>query len=87
MQLIVTSSGDVRCIYGESIDLAQLGELSIRRGSHVEPDPKGQWLADLGPVNGPVLGPFASRIQALAAEEVWLLANWLASAATDASSR
>ena len=45
MQLIVTPSGDLRCIYGEAIELAQLGQLTIRRGSHVEPDSNGQWLA------------------------------------------
>jgi hypothetical protein len=84
MQLVITPSGDVRCIYGEAIDLAQLGPVTIRRGSHVEPASQGLWLADLGPVNGPVLGPFACRSQALAAEEVWLAANWLAAAATDA---
>ena len=76
MQLIIAPSGQSRCIYGEAIDLAQIGQLTIRRGSHVEPDSKGQWLADLGPVGGPVLGPFASRSQALAAEEAWLSA-WL----------
>ena len=78
MQLIFLPGGEVRCVYGESIDLTQLGSLSIRRGSHVEPDSVGQWLADLAPVNGPVLGPFASRSQALTAEADWLVAHWLA---------
>lgn len=77
MQLLVLPGGEVRCVYGETIELAQLGSLTIRRGSHVEPDSAGQWLADLGPIDGPVLGPFASRSQALAAETDWLLANWL----------
>jgi hypothetical protein len=77
MQLVITPCGEVRCVYGETIDLAQLGSLAIHRGSHVEPDSVGQWLADLKPVNGPVLGPFASRSQALAAEADWLVANWL----------
>jgi hypothetical protein len=77
MQLLVLLGGEVRCVYGETIDLAQLGSLTIRRGSHVEPDSAGQWLADLGPIHGPVLGPFASRSQALAAETDWLVAHWL----------
>ena len=77
MQIVITASGEVRCLYGEAINLSQLGQLSIRRGSHVEPDAKGQWLVDLAPIRGPVLGPFASRSQALAAEETWLLAHWL----------
>jgi hypothetical protein len=81
MQLIVSSSGQVRCIYGEAIDLAQLGRLIIRRGSHVEPNALGQWIADLQPIGGPRLGPFANRSTALAAEEAWLLTHWLIPAA------
>jgi len=81
MQLLVTSSGEVRCVYNEAIDLAQLGRLFIRRGSYVDPDSHGQWIADLRPVGGPPLGPFASRSTALAAEEAWLVAHWLISAA------
>ena len=50
MQLVITSGGQVRCLYCETIDLAQLGRLAIRRGSYVEPDSQGQWLADLTPV-------------------------------------
>lgn len=77
MQLIIASTGDARCIYDETIDLASLGLLDIRRGSHVEPDSDGQWLADLSPVSGPKLGPFSARSQALDAEVAWLEANWL----------
>ena len=35
----------------------------------------GQWWADLLPVQGPVLGPFATNTEALAAEKAWLLAH------------
>jgi hypothetical protein len=72
MQLLITSAGAVHCLYGEAIDLAVLGELSIRRASHVEPDAAGRWHADLSPVNGPRLGPFERRSEALAAESRWL---------------
>ena len=47
MQLIVETHGSVRCLYGEAIDLTQLGTVEITRGSHVEPGTKGQWLVDL----------------------------------------
>jgi len=77
MQLVVESSGTIRCLYDETIPLASLGKLSIRRGSHVEPDEQGRWLADLSPVRGPVLGPFADRSEALTAERDWLESNWL----------
>ena len=77
MQLVINPQGQVRCVYGETIDLAVFGPLRIVRGSHVEPDEHGQWLADLAPVNGPTLGPFSSRSQALAAERTWLVDHWL----------
>ena len=78
MQLIIEPGGNIRCIYGEAIDLAQLGRISISRGSHVEPDGAGRWFADLAPVGGPRLGPFPRRSDALAAEADWLTAHWLA---------
>ena len=77
MQLLIDREGNARCLYGEEIDLTALGELSIRRASHVEPDANGQWWADLGPVAGPRLGPFPKRSEALAAERVWLEEHWL----------
>jgi hypothetical protein len=43
----------------------------------VEPDTVGRWLADMAPVDGPVLGPFDRRSEALAAEREWLEQNWL----------
>jgi hypothetical protein len=46
--------------------------LHIERASHLDPDAKGQWWADLSPVHGPTLGPFAQRSDALAAEVRWL---------------
>jgi hypothetical protein len=77
MDLLVTSQGHVRCVYDESLDLTPLGQLTITRGSHVEPDASGQWYADLSPVSGPTLGPFSLRSDALAAEREWLNVNWL----------
>lgn len=77
MQLIIDPTGQVRCLYSETIDLAKLGSLSISRGSHVEPDVNGHWFADLAPVSGPVLGPFLKRSEALAAEQAWLEEHWL----------
>ena len=77
MQLIVNPCGTVRCVYAETIDLAELGRLTISRGSHVEPDEAGCWFADLAPVGGPRLGPFPLRSDALNAEAEWLGAHWL----------
>ena len=77
MDLVIDPVGTVRYLYSEAIALNSLGDLDIRRASHVEPDAKGQWLADLTPVKGPVLGPFDRRTQALAAESEWLLIHRL----------
>jgi hypothetical protein len=79
MDLIVRPDGTIRAIYAEEIDLCILGHPVIVRASHVEPDAAGRWIADLTPVNGPVLGPFDRRSDALAAEQSWLEANWLIS--------
>ena len=85
MQLIVDPGGTARCVYAETIDLAQLGQVTISRGSHVEPDAQGNWHADLNPVGGPRLGPFSCRSQALAAEVAWLEKHWLRSVGQDSS--
>jgi hypothetical protein len=77
MQLLINPEGGVRCVYAETLDLTQLGSLTIRRGSHVEPTPDGTWTADLSPVNGPTLGPFTTRSAALNAEMAWLSEHWL----------
>jgi hypothetical protein len=77
MQLIVQLDGTVHCLYGEQLDLNRLGMLKIARGSLVEPTSDGQWTADLSPVNGPVLGPYRSRREALASEVRWLETHWL----------
>jgi hypothetical protein len=69
MELVVDAGGDVRCVYGEELDLREIGKLQITRASHVEPDRDGFWWADMGPVDGPVLGPFKNRTEALQAPQ------------------
>ena len=77
MEMIVTRSGEVRCLYDEMIDLSALGRPTIIRASHVEPDAEGRWWADLSPVGGPRLGPFRARSPALDAERAWLETHWV----------
>ena len=72
MQLIIRPDGTLRTLYSETLDLASFGRMHIERASHVEPDRLGSWYADLSPVDGPRLGPFRYRTQALAAEQRWL---------------
>jgi hypothetical protein len=77
MELVVSPDGIVRCVYGEDLDLHALGNPKIRRASAIEPDEQGQWWADLSPVNGPRIGPFGRRGDALSAEVGWLTEHWL----------
>jgi len=72
MLMRIDPHGQVTCLYGEDIDLCALGAIAIRRASHVEPDEHGRWRADLAPMSGPRLGPFALRSAALHAEQNWL---------------
>lgn len=75
MQIVIEANGSAKCLYGEAIELATLGSLKIVRASHVEPDPNGNWLASI--INGPTLGPFERRSEALKAEADWLITNRL----------
>jgi hypothetical protein len=77
MELVIDAGGSIRCIYDETLDMREIGKLQITRASHVEPDAEGYWWADMGPVDGPMLGPSGSRSEALAAERRWLTAKRL----------
>ena len=75
MDLFVAPDGSTKAIYSEEIDLHALGTATITRASHVEPNASGLWFADM--VDGPQLGPFTRRSEALAAEVAWLTENRL----------
>ena len=83
MNVFIDAAGIVRRLYDETMELQRLGSLHIRRASHAEPTPAGMWLADLAPVNGPVLGPFSSRREALEAERVWAESSCLSGLTVD----
>ena len=75
MELFISPDGLVKTLYGEAIELGELGKVSIVRASVVEPATTGGWLVDLSPVRGPVLGPFVLRSMGLKVERQWLLTN------------
>jgi hypothetical protein len=76
MDIVIGRTGQVRFIYGDELAqaLAGVGEARTRRASHVEPE-GGGWTADMSPVNGPKLGPFKARQEALEEEVKWLERN------------
>ena len=75
MEIYIDRAGNAACIYDEAIDLAAIDAVSIRRASHVEPDGQGRWWADMAPINGPRLGLYSRRSEALAAEERCILSH------------
>jgi hypothetical protein len=76
--LVIKRDGTIKCVYNDRVQptLEGLGgKMSIRRASHVEPTADCKWEADLSPSQGPVLGPFERREDALEAERAWLGRN------------
>lgn len=74
----ISPKGTIAFIYQDTLrPLLTAGKATIRRASHVEPTPDGQWTADLTPVGGPILGPYLTRVEALTAETDWLTQHWL----------
>ena len=76
MEITLLVGASVEAIYDdESVELLKdLGNVSIRRASHVEPEEDG-WFADMSPVGGPKLGPFPTRARAIQCEVGWLQRN------------
>lgn len=77
--IAIQPDGTLQFIWRDDLaPLTELGRASVIRASHVEPSLHGDfWTADLSPVGGPALGPFALRHEALEAEVAWLEQNHL----------
>ena len=76
-ELVIAPDGSIRFLWDD--DLAPLlieGEASLFRASHIEPIGT-LWFADLALVDGPMLGPFTLRADALTAEAAWITAHIL----------
>lgn len=73
----ITPDGVLHFLYDDALTgLMEAGKATVKRASHVEPefeDGKTVWYADMAPVQGPKLGPFPLRDEALAAEVAWLV--------------
>ncbi len=73
IEILVDPAGRIRFLYDDALaPLMAEGQAEIKRASHVGPVGT-EWWADLGPVGGPMLGPFKLRREALDAEKAWLL--------------
>jgi len=73
IRIAALPGGVLQYVYRDSLrTLEKLGRSTIVRASDVEPTPEGQWEANLARVDGPVLGPFTFREEALAAEVAWI---------------
>ena len=78
MKIKVQPDGTVIHIYTEELDLSNIGKPTTKRASCVEPGKDSKWTADMSlSNNGPILGPFPTRKEALAAEVEWLEKNIL----------
>jgi hypothetical protein len=77
--IVVRPNGLIEFIYDDDLKgfIDQQSEKKLFRASHVEPDDKGNWWADLSPIDGPKLGPFNTRQAALNAEVEWIQKNYL----------
>jgi hypothetical protein len=76
-ELLIMPDGQVRFLYDDALaPLLHVGQAALFRASHIEPIGSA-WFADLSPVEGPTLGPFSLRADALHAEQEWLSAHYL----------
>lgn len=75
MEIVIGTNGNAQCVYAEAIPIQSLGKLDIQRASHVEPNNHGEWIADMSPLKGPLLGPYTNRSKALEAEVAWIRRN------------
>lgn len=77
----ILADGTVNYIFYDDIKpLVDIGPTVINRASHVDPEMSVEgvkWYADLHPVDGPKLGPFDTREEAIVAEVKWLDENYL----------
>ncbi len=79
-RLAISADGDLLAIYNDDLrELINQGHAEIVRASHVEPcqctEHEGRGLWSVQMVNGPLLGCFSSRDDALAAETEYLAAQ------------
>jgi hypothetical protein len=74
-RIVIDTDGTLHFVWDDALaSLVEASEAVVTRASHVEPSSTkpGWWEADMAPSDGPVLGPFRLRAEALQAEREWL---------------
>jgi hypothetical protein len=71
---LVIKNGIITAIHDDALTpMFSLGDVTIKRASHVEPDRNGhEWSADMRPVGGRIMRGFKTRGAALKAEVDYL---------------
>lgn len=71
---LVIKGGSIHAIYDDAlVPLMDDASVTTRRASHVEPEWDGRgWMADMSPVDGPLMNGFKTREAALSAERYYL---------------
>lgn len=70
---LIDAQGRLSFVWDDELaSLLELGRATVKRASHVEPDRHGLWWVDLEPVQGPKIGPFRLRGDAITCERRWL---------------
>lgn len=81
VSIFILSDGTVKFLYYDELKpLLGIGDVDVKRASHVDPEKTAdglKWFADLAPVNGPKLGPFETRADAITGEIDWLTEHFL----------
>lgn len=80
--LDIAPGGKITALYDDNLAglISAASDVKIERASYVEPTPDGKWIADMTPAikryniecDNPILGPFATRGEALEQEHRWL---------------
>lgn len=79
----IAADGTIQFVWDDELaPLIHVGHAKIRRASDVEPVSvfgfiQSRWCADMSRSDGPLLGPFPLRGQAIDAEHEWLQKNVL----------
>jgi hypothetical protein len=76
LTIYIGADGTVQHVYDDALAelLVDDGEVTTHRASHVEPHPRGGWIADMRPVGGPILGADGAIVGDLNGDDAYAIA-------------